>query len=50
MATIIAARVETQQRADELMAQLQSRGIAADDMQAFYVNPPGQHGTYPHRR
>ena len=47
MATIIAARVETQQRADELMAQLQSRGIAADDMQAFYVNPPGQHGTYP---
>ncbi len=47
MATIIAARVETQQRADELMAQLQSRGVAADDMQAFYVNPPGQHGTYP---
>ncbi len=47
MATIIAARVETQQRADELMAQLQARGIRSDDMQAFYVNPPGQHGTYP---
>ncbi|MEO8186719.1 MAG: hypothetical protein ABI580_05060 [Burkholderiaceae bacterium] len=47
MATIIAARVETQQRADDLMAQLQSRGIAADDIQAFYVNPPGQHGTFP---
>jgi len=47
MATIIAARVETQQRADELMTQLQSRGVAANDMQAFYVNPPGQHGTYP---
>ncbi len=47
MATIIAGRVETQQRADDLMAQLQRRGIAADDMQAFYVNPPGQHGTYP---
>ncbi|HVG04634.1 MAG TPA: hypothetical protein VM937_06795 [Burkholderiaceae bacterium] len=47
MATIIAARVETQQRADDLMAQLQSRGISVDDMQAFYVNPPGQHGTYP---
>ena len=47
MATIIAGRVETQQRADNLMAQLQSRGIAASDMQAFYVNPPGQHGTYP---
>jgi hypothetical protein len=47
MATIIAGRVETQQRADDLIAQLQSRGIAASDMQAFYVNPPGQHGTYP---
>ncbi len=47
MATIIAARVETQQRADDLMSQLQSRGIAAVDMQAFYVNPPGQHGSYP---
>ena len=47
MATIIAARVETQQRAEELMAQLQSHGVAAEDMQAFYVNPPGQHGTYP---
>ena len=47
MATIIASRVETQQRADELMTQLQSHGVAADDMQAFYVNPPGQHGTYP---
>lgn len=47
MATIIAARVETQQRADELMAEMQSRGIANTDMQAFYVNPPGQHGAYP---
>ena len=47
MATIIAARVETQQRADELIAELASRGIALEDMQAFYVNPPGQHGTYP---
>lgn len=47
MATIIAGRVETQQRADDLMAELQSRGIATGDMQAFYVNPPGQHGTYP---
>lgn len=47
MATIIAGRVETQQRADDLMAQLQSKGLSAGDMQAFYVNPPGQHGTYP---
>ncbi len=47
MATIIAGRVETQQRADDLMAELRSRGIAPGDMQAFYVNPPGQHGAYP---
>ncbi len=47
MATILAARVETQQRADELMAQLHARGVARRDMQAFYVNPPGQHGAYP---
>ncbi len=47
MATIIAGRVETQQRADDLMAELQSRGVATSDMQAFYVNPPGQHGAYP---
>lgn len=47
MATIIAGRVETQQRADDLMAKLQSQGVGAGDMQAFYVNPPGQHGTYP---
>lgn len=47
MATIIAARVQTQQRAQDLMAQLQSRGIAVADMQAFYVNPPGQHDLLP---
>ncbi|MEP6609088.1 MAG: hypothetical protein ABJA83_10465 [Burkholderiaceae bacterium] len=43
MATIIAARVQTQQRAQDLMQQLQSLGIAPAHMQAFYVNPPGQH-------
>jgi len=47
MATIIAARVQTQQRAQDLMGELQTRGIAAVDMQAFYVNPPGQHDLLP---
>ena len=47
MANIIAARVQTQQRADDLMQQLQTRGITASDMQAFYVNPPGQHDLHP---
>jgi len=45
--TIIAARVQTQQRAQNLMAELQGHGIAAEDMQAFYVNPPGQHDLLP---
>jgi hypothetical protein len=44
MATIHRSTSRNQQRADELMAQLQSRGIAAEDMQAFYVNPPGNMG------
>lgn len=47
MATIIAGRVQTQQRAHDLMEQLQACGIAASDMQAFYVNPPGQHDLHP---
>lgn len=47
MATVIAGRVETQQRADDLVLQLQAFGVAPGDMQVFYVNPPGQHDTYP---
>lgn len=47
MDTIIAGRVQTQQRAQDLIEQLQARGIAASDMQAFYVNPPGQHDSNP---
>jgi hypothetical protein len=47
MQTILAARVETQQRADQLMATLAERGVAAGDMQVFYVNPPGQHAEFP---
>ena len=47
MQTIIAGRVRTQQRADQLMAQLRERGVALADMQAFYVNQPGQHAQFP---
>src|SRR5215207_7301388 len=47
MATIIAGRVLTQERAQNLMAQLQARGIDPGDMQAFFVNPPGQHDLLP---
>ena len=47
MAIIIAGRVQTQQRAHDLMELLQARGVAPSDMQAFYVNPPGQHDLHP---
>lgn len=47
MQTILAGRVETQERADQLMAQLRDRGVALADMQAFYVNQPGQHARFP---
>lgn len=47
MQTIIAGRVLTQERANQLMAQLRARGVALADMQAFYVNQPGQHAQFP---
>jgi hypothetical protein len=47
MHTIIAGRVETQERAEQLIAELQRKGLALDDMQAFFVNPPGMHATFP---
>jgi hypothetical protein len=47
MQTIVAARVETQERADQLVDALAERGIARGDMQVFYVNPPGQHAEFP---
>lgn len=45
--TIIAGQVETQERADQLMAELRERGVALADMQAFYVTPPGQRAQFP---
>lgn len=47
MQTIIAGRVETQDRAEQLIATLRKNGVALVDMQAFYVNPPGMHGQFP---
>lgn len=47
MQTILAGHVDTQQRAQDVMARLRERGIALGDMQAFYVTPPGQHGDFP---
>ena len=47
MQTIIAGRVETQQRAEQLIARLREKGVALSDMQAFFVNPPGMHDRLP---
>lgn len=47
MQTIIAGLVETQQRAERLIEQLRGLGVAAGDMQAFYLPPPGQRANYP---
>lgn len=47
MDTIIAGRVGSQERAERARVLLQERGVAAEDIQAFYVNPPGQHDATP---
>ena len=47
MNVILAGLVETQQRAERLIEQLREQGIAASDMQAFYLPPPGQRATFP---
>lgn len=47
MAKIIAARVQTQNDADRVLAALSQAGVAAADMTSFYLNPPGQHAQYP---
>ena len=46
MQTILAGRVDTQQRAEQLIAQLSERGVALGDMQAFYLPPPGQRARF----
>jgi hypothetical protein len=47
MQTIIAGRIETQERAEQLIAKLRESGLPLGDMQAFFVNPPGMHATFP---
>ncbi len=47
MATIIAAKVQLQTNAQEVINQLIDAGFSAKKIASFYVNPPGQHATYP---
>lgn len=47
MAIIIAASVQLQTEAQEAVSQLIQAGFAPEKVTSFFVNPPGQHATYP---
>jgi len=47
MSTIIAGRFETFARAETAASRLMAKGVRQDDLTMFYVNPPGQHATFP---
>jgi hypothetical protein len=47
MATIIAGNFEGQAHADEATRKLLHAGFPADRITSFFLNPPGQHATYP---
>lgn len=47
MSTIIAGRFDTFDRAETTATRLVAKGVRQDDLTMFYVNPPGQHGTFP---
>jgi hypothetical protein len=45
--TIIAGRFLTQDEVDHAVEELQRCGFARERISTFYVNPPGQHDTFP---
>jgi len=47
MSTIIAGRFDTFARAETTATRLMAKGVSQDDLTMFYVNPAGQHATYP---
>ena len=47
MANIIAGIIETEEAAERALTALQAQGFGNDDLTTFYLNPPGQHATYP---
>ena len=47
MTPIIAGRFEQQTQAQQAANALKGEGFAEEDITLFYVNPPGQHGTFP---
>ncbi|OWW19580.1 hypothetical protein [Noviherbaspirillum denitrificans] len=47
MSTIIAGRFQQQLQIEHTIEELVSAGFARDRISAFYVNPPGQHDSFP---
>lgn len=47
MATIVSGWFETQTRADEAIAALAREGFERDEVDSFYIAPPGQHSDMP---
>lgn len=47
MATIVSGWFETQAHADEAVAALHAAGFGHDEVDSFYLGPPGQHGDLP---
>jgi hypothetical protein len=47
MAHIIAGRVQRQDQVEALVSRLVESGYPEESISSFYVNPPGQHDTYP---
>ena len=47
MSTLIAGRFSQQTQAENASAELLRSGFPLRDMSLFYVNPQGQHDTYP---
>ncbi len=44
---IIAGRFDSFAKAETTAGRLRAQGVAQEDLSVFYVNPPGQHATYP---
>ena len=47
MSTIIASRFQLKEQAESAVERLIQVGFATEKVSSFYVNPPGQHATYP---
>lgn len=47
MSTIIAGRFQQQTQIEHTIEELVRAGFGRDRISAFYVNPPGQHDSYP---